>query len=157
MEIFWLFVIMAGILIATAIYSIQNSQKVTEDFTAEMKDLIEEAALHKKDLEGMMENTLLVSDEIIKNLDRRLGQLENLTAAAARNLSDADDQIMAERRINRTLPCKIEDLRQAHPSIVVPRLWNDGYSILEIAELLNRGQGEVRLILDIQKRREISG
>jgi hypothetical protein len=137
MEIFWLLIVMAVILMATAVYSIQNRQRVNEEFTAEMNGLIQEAVLAKKDLEAVMENTLIISDDMIKNLDARLNEIE--------------------RRGRKPLPFTIEDLRRAHPSIVVPRLWNDGYSIPEIAELLDRGQGEVRLILDIQKRREVSG
>ena len=61
-----------------------------------------------------------------------------------------------ERPSRKALPFTIEELRRAHPSIVVPRLWNEGYTIPEIAEILNRGQGEVRLILNLQKGREIS-
>jgi hypothetical protein len=147
---------MAVILIATAVYSIHNRHKVTEDFTIEMKDLIQEATVLKKDLEAMMENTMLVSDEMIKSLDMRLDQLENLTVSQGRGVVTRNPQSISERPSKKTLPFTIEDLRRAHPSIIVPRLWNDGYSIPEIAELLDRGQGEVRLILDIQERREIS-
>lgn len=156
MQLIWSMLLMAVILIATAVYSIHSRQKVTEDFTTEMKDLIEEAALLKQDLEAMMENTLLVSDEMIKSLDMRLNQLEELTVSQSRRAAFKKPPSIPERQSKRTLPYKIEELRRAHPSIVVPRLYNDGYSIPEIAELLDRGQGEVRLILDIQKRREIS-
>ena len=50
---------------------------------------------------------------------------------------------------------KIETLRSAHPNITVPRLYNEGYTVSEIAELLGRGQGEIRLILDIQNKKEV--
>jgi|GEM_PF-2466245 len=156
MGIFWLLIVMAAILMATAVYSIQNRQKVTREFTAEMQGLIQEAILVKKDLEAVMENTLMVSDDMINNLDDRLNELEKLASVEPQNASEKNPHRTAERRGKKPLPFTIEDLRRAHPSIVVPRLWNDGYSIPEIAELLDRGQGEVRLILDIQKRREIS-
>lgn len=157
MESIWLFVIMAVVLMVTAVYSVQNRQKVAEDFTGEMKDLIQEAVLIKKDLEAMMENSLLISDDMIKNLDERLDKIENLAVGQAKSSANQAVNGIPERRNRRQLPFRIEDLRRAHPSIVVPRLFNDGYSIPEIAELLDRGQGEVRLILDVQKRREVSG
>ena len=157
MEIFWLLIVMAVILMATAVYSIQNRQRVNEEFTAEMNGLIQEAVLAKKDLEAVMENTLIISDDMIKNLDARLNEIEKLALSSSQSASSQNPRQIAERRGRKPLPFTIEDLRRAHPSIVVPRLWNDGYSIPEIAELLDRGQGEVRLILDIQKRREVSG
>ena len=135
----WLFIVMAVVLMLTAVYSIQNRRKFTDDFTSEMKEVIQEAVLAKKDLEAIMENTLLISDEMIKNLDERLEQIENVAMVKAKG---ADDQAknISERRIRKQLPSSVEDLRRAHPSIIVPRLFNDGYSIPEIAELLDRGQ-----------------
>lgn len=156
MEIFWLLIVMAVILIITAIYSIQNRQRVNEEFTAEMNGLVQEAVLAKKDLEAVMENTLIISDDMIKNLDARLNEIEKLASSPPQSTPNKETHQIAERQDRKPLPFPVEDLRRAHPSIVVPRLWNDGYTIPEIAELLDRGQGEVRLILDIQKRREVS-
>ena len=103
-----------------------------------------------------MENAVLVSDDMLKSLDERLEKMERITSLQNNNQPSRSRPRSIERKSRKALPFTIEDLRRAHPSIVVPRLWNDRYSIPEIAELLNRGQGEVRLILDIQKRREIS-
>ncbi|MGE5544334.1 MAG: DUF6115 domain-containing protein [Bacillota bacterium] len=156
MGLFWLLMVMAVILMATAVYSVQNRRKVADEFTADMKSLIQEAVLVKKDLESVMENTLMITDDMIKNLDERLNELEKLVSSQDHRAPDKKPYRTVERRSKKPLPFAVEDLRRAHPSIVVPRLWNAGYSISEIAELLDRGQGEVRLILDIQKRREIS-
>ena len=153
---FWFFIIVALILMATAVYSIYSRQKVGEEFTTEMKGLIQEAELLKKDFEAIIENAVLVSDDMLKSLDERLEKMERITSLQNNNQPSRSRPRSIERKSRKALPFTIEDLRRAHPSIVVPRLWNDGYSIPEIAELLNRGQGEVRLILDIQKRREIS-
>lgn len=43
----------------------------------------------------------------------------------------------------------IESLREAHPYLAVKTLADKGYSIRAIAKLLNRGQGEVSLILNL--------
>ena len=152
----WFLMIVALILMATAVFSIYNRQKVVDEFTAEMKALLQEAELVKKDFEAIMENAVLVTDDMLKSLDERLQEMERL-ASSQNNHQPARNRLRSAERPNRkALPFSIEDLRRAHPSIVVPRLWNEGYSIPEIAELLNRGQGEVRLILDLQKKREIS-
>lgn len=146
----------ALILMATAVYSIHNRQKLVEEFTEEMKGLIQEAEVVKKDFEAVMDNAVLLSDEILKSMDERLQKMERLVTMQ-NNSQPAKSRVRSiERPSRKALPFTIEELRRAHPSIVVPRLWNEGYTIPEIAEILNRGQGEVRLILNLQKRREIS-
>jgi len=152
----WFFMTVALILMATAVYSIHNRQKLVEEFTEEMKGLIQEAEVVKKDFEAVMDNAVLLSDEILKSMDERLQKMERLVTMQ-NNSQPAKSRVRSiERPSRKALPFTIEELRRAHPSIVVPRLWNEGYTIPEIAEILNRGQGEVRLILNLQKRREIS-
>ncbi len=152
----WFFMTVALILMATAVYSIHNRQKLVEEFTEEMKGLIQEAEVVKKDFEAIMENAVLLSDDILKSLDERLQKMERLASSQNINQPAKSRLRSMERPSRKALPFTIEELRRAHPSIIVPRLWNEGYSIPEIAEILNRGQGEVRLILNLQKRREIS-
>jgi len=152
----WFFMTVALILMATAVYSIHNRQKLVEEFTEEMKGLIQEAEVVKKDFEAVMDNAVLLSDEILKSMDERLQKMERLVTMQ-NNSQPAKSRVRSiERPSRKALPFTIEELRRAHPSIVVPRLWNEGYTIPEIAEILNRGQGEVGLILNLQKRREIS-
>lgn len=43
----------------------------------------------------------------------------------------------------------IESLKEAHPYLAVKTLADNGYSVRAIAKLLNRGQGEVSLILNL--------
>jgi len=145
---------MALILMLTALYSVKSRRQTTHDFAFDMKELIQEAELIKKDLEAIMENSILVSDTMIQNLDERLERLESLAKLQVENREPSKPKV-EDPYGQRQLPFSIADLRRAHPSIVVPRLFNDGYSVAEIAELLDRGQGEIRLILDIQKRREV--
>lgn len=47
----------------------------------------------------------------------------------------------------------IEELRNAHPYIAVKTLYENGYPIRDIAKLLDRGQGEVSLILNLSKKK----
>lgn len=47
----------------------------------------------------------------------------------------------------------IEELRNAHPYIAVKTLYDNGYPIRDIAKMLDRGQGEVSLILNLSKKK----
>ncbi|HHW61692.1 MAG TPA: hypothetical protein GX404_07290 [Syntrophomonadaceae bacterium] len=46
----------------------------------------------------------------------------------------------------------LEDIKAAHPYIAVRTLYEQGYSIRDIAQLLERGQGEVELILNLTRK-----
>lgn len=48
----------------------------------------------------------------------------------------------------------ITKIKSAHPYLAVKTLHDKGYSVREIAKLLDRGQGEVSLILNIAKRKQ---
>jgi len=48
----------------------------------------------------------------------------------------------------------IEDLKKAHPYLAVRMLRERGYSIRDIAQMLDRGQGEVSLIINLSARKQ---
>jgi DNA-binding NarL/FixJ family response regulator len=50
----------------------------------------------------------------------------------------------------------LESLQEAHPYLAVKTLADQGYSVKEIAKLLNRGQGEVSLILNLLNQKRAS-
>ncbi len=91
-------------------------------------------------------------------IDEQIGQEEDDLAAS---LSLEDDQLSArpntelveEDEINQ-LGFSIEELKSAHPYIAVKTLHEKGYSVREIAKLLNRGQGEVSLIMNLSKKKQ---
>lgn len=145
-------IVMAVVLLGTALYSINSRQKFDEEFSKDIKNLMDEANLIRKDLEAVLENAVLVSDSMIANLDNRLDQIENLDlppqSKVVRKVSQAKSQIASPNM-------KMDELRRAHPYIAVPRLYNEGYSIAEIAEILEKGQGEIKLILDVNRKREV--
>lgn len=60
------------------------------------------------------------------------------------------------QRDNEPNPFTLEAIKTAHPYLAVRTLYEQGYSIREIAQLLNRGQGEVELILNLSRKRNIS-
>lgn len=49
----------------------------------------------------------------------------------------------------------LEDLKQAHPYIAVRTLHERGYAVWEIAKMLGRGQGEINLILNITRKKQV--
>lgn len=150
-----LVIITAAFLIGTAFYSVFQQERFIREFTADIRDVIDEAVMVRKDLEAAMENALLISQNMARTLDERLDRLEGMVD----NVSDKparkpDSYTKVERP---PLPFTIEELRRAHPYLVVPRLYERGLSVEEIAEILERGKGEVNLILDIYRKREACG
>ena len=51
----------------------------------------------------------------------------------------------------------LEEINQAHPYIAVRMLSEQGFNQKEIAQILDRGQGEVSLILNLSKRKQAIG
>lgn len=145
-------IIMALVLLGTALYSVNSRQRIEEEFSKELKNLIDEAELLRKDLEAVLENAVLVSDDMIASLDERLGLMENM-GRSVEIPPTAKKSVWKTREAAPKL--KIEDLRRAHPYISVPRLYNEGYTIPEIAEILGKGQGEIKLIIDVNRKREV--
>ena|GEM_PF-1276035 len=52
-------------------------------------------------------------------------------------------------------PLDIEALRDAHPYIAVRTLQEAGYSVCEMAQFLNRGQGEINLIINLINKKKV--
>lgn len=177
-----LLIIMAIILIGAAVYGATNRGRYTEEFTKELKSLVDEAVIVRKDLEAVLENASLLAGDMIETLDSKLNRLEAIQAEpllqpaatpkptrirpesssrtrqipTSEQITPPREEKPAEKKTpsSQRIPYQLEELRRAHPYIVVPRLHNEGYTIGEIAEILDKGQGEIKLILDIQKKRE---
>jgi len=52
-------------------------------------------------------------------------------------------------------PKDLEALREAHPYLAVRTLQEAGYSVCEMAQLLNRGQGEIKLIINLINKKRV--
>ncbi len=145
-------VLTASVLIGTALYSVFQQERFIRDFTADMRDLLDEAELVKKDLEAVMENAVLLTRDLAESLEKQVRQLEVGESVAARVSPGLYPETANKERP--ALPFSIEDLRRAHPYLVVPRLREQGWSVQEIAQILGRGLGEIQLILDLYTRKE---
>jgi ribosomal protein S13 len=67
----------------------------------------------------------------------------NLDAVKVRQTNDRYSQI------------SIEDLKKAHPYLAVRTLHERGYSVRDIAKMLERGQGEVSLIMNLAQKKKV--
>lgn len=156
----WL-IIMAVILVCTAIYSVNSRERHLREYGDELRALMDEAMVVRKDLEAVIENALMVSEHMVFKLDQRLQMMETMMANHPVIPTSNERKPRTPRRKKEPGAAKssfnIEEIRRAHPYIMVPRLFNEGYSVQQIAEILGRGQGEVQLILDIQRKREARG
>lgn len=53
-----------------------------------------------------------------------------------------------------TIDFTIDDLKSAHPYLAVRTLYEKGFSVMDIAKMLDRGQGEVNLILNLTRKKQ---
>ncbi|PKM77707.1 MAG: hypothetical protein CVU90_06310 [Firmicutes bacterium HGW-Firmicutes-15] len=71
-----------------------------------------------------------------------------------KNIDGDRDTIKVRRPNNRQSEISIEDLKKAHPYLAVRTLHERGYSIRDIAQMLERGQGEVSLIMNLSQKKK---
>lgn len=63
------------------------------------------------------------------------------------------ENVQIEKCSEKPMCVSFEELRNAHPYIAVKSMYEKGYEIWEIAKILNRGQGEVSLMLNISNKK----
>jgi hypothetical protein len=150
--------IMAVILVVTALYSISNQNQYLRHFGRDIRNLLDEANMVKTDMEALLQNAVAVSDAMVNRMDERLNRMEVLTNPAEHVREFPRKRRSGEKQkkpAGHGSVSQLNDIRKAHPYIAVPRLYYEGYTIAEIAGLLEKGQGEIKLILDIQRKREV--
>lgn len=79
--------------------------------------------------------------QIQEQSPNEVARQENQSAQANNNPLEIDNL--------EALEAWVESLKEAHPYVAVRALYDKGYSIRAIAKLLERGQGEVSLILNL--------
>ncbi|HZK42804.1 MAG TPA: hypothetical protein VFC73_00750 [Syntrophomonadaceae bacterium] len=101
-------------------------------------------------LESDQLNTVLPDFELshhINILDDSIISIEKLLLATAEDPEDEEKQVMSEMLTEEVV--NIEDIKKVHPYIAVRILHDQGHDIKKIAKLLGRGQGEVKLLLNL--------
>lgn len=150
----WLLMVIfvAVFLCGTALYSVSQQERFVKEFTGSLQDLLDEADIVKQDLEAAMDNAVIVSEQMVTSLDERMSYLTSISQEPL--YSDIPGQNTLPELVDSSLPFNQEELRQAHPYLVVPRLYRCGYDLEEIARILGRGKGEIELILNLYKKKQ---
>ena len=71
-----------------------------------------------------------------------------------KNMDSGGDIVKARRKNDRQFDISIEELKLAHPYLAVRTLQERGYSVRDIAQILERGQGEVSLIIKLSPKKQ---
>lgn len=146
-------IITALVMLLTAVISTKCQDRSGAVLHTELKDLVYEAQIAREDLEAMLQNVQVASEEVVQTMNEalisRYEQLDNPMAAGGSTKIDGHEMPI--------LPFAKEDMQKAHPYLMATRLKEMGYSNLQIAEYLNRSSQEVELILSIaDKKQKIS-
>lgn len=67
--------------------------------------------------------------------------------------ASADNRGLSLEQPLEGLAFSIDELKNAHPYIAVKTMYDNGYTVRDIAKMLDRGQGEINLILNLSKKR----
>ncbi|MDD2510036.1 MAG: translation initiation factor IF-2 N-terminal domain-containing protein [Syntrophomonas sp.] len=97
-----------------------------------------------------------LSQETAKIIKAKI--LENNPASPPASLLETDVFTEEETAIKEERPLdefSLLELRTAHPYLAVRSLHEKGYSVKEIAQILERGQGEVSLILNLTQKKSV--
>jgi len=146
-------VIIAVVMLVTAIFSIKRQEHAGSGLHIELKDLIYEAQIAREDLEAMLQNVQIASEEVVKTIDEaittRCEQLETIIANTGNASLATGNQPPP--------PFSVDEMRKAHPYIMAPRLKEMGYTTVQIAEFLDRSTGEVELIFSMANKKQKIG
>jgi len=69
--------------------------------------------------------------------------------------AECQENCLPQNLIQPKMEFSLEEVKQAHPYIAVRMLSEQGFNQKEIAQILDRGQGEVSLILNLAKKKQV--
>lgn len=128
-------------------------------------ELARELNMNSKELVVMLQELGFPVNSQLNTLDYELSLpirqkiMVNLTGANLGMDSSADnDRVIlldSFKPIDDVSIIDIDALREAHPYLAVRTLQEKGYSICEMAQLLNRGQGEISLIINLINKKRV--
>lgn len=152
-----------------------------ENAREQIKKTVEESLAVKTDLENLMATAIQLSDQIvtdiqtqaqvskiISSLDDRLNSEERQSEAFIEycnnkiSTTDSEVSILSKFNIEQTfenidISRQEEAYKANQPNLhyEVARLYEQGFSVSEIARRTNRGQGEISLILNLKQKRNV--
>ena len=94
--------------------------------------------------------------ELSLSIRQKLTLIETDVASTIYHAGREDRVLSIEDYINSpSEPLNVEALREAHPYLAVRTLQEAGYSVCDMAQLLNRGQGEISLIVNLINKKRV--
>lgn len=142
--------------------SLAAEAEMAGDVNIRLYELARELEMDSKDLITLLEDMGFPYCHHLNNIERE-------TADIIKSRLNSDTKSQSDSRIKEALPkvevgkngeppllgFALDELRTAHPYLVVRNLYEKGYNIKEIAQLLERGQGEVELILNLTQKKAV--
>jgi DNA-binding transcriptional regulator YhcF (GntR family) len=151
----------------------------------QLEELISEARMVSQDMEAMLSNAVDLSRSVIDDFDRRLQAAQSLPSRLAAEQAAGPDPVVqfyqelaAEAHLEMQsgsgeLKAAVEQCQPAgaasgpyaeedyeayrhmHPTLAVHQLYRQGMDVKQISQILQRGQGEVHLILNLERKKKM--
>lgn len=159
-----------------------QEKKAVQASTSQLEALILEARVVSQDMEEILNTAVDVSRSVIDDVESKIKEVQTLTPPILNPLEASSDPVVqfynellqgtaaieaegqeiagpiAEPEIVNQQPPALskEDYptyRKMHPYLAVRQLHQQGFSVVEISQILGRGQGEIQLILNLSRRK----
>jgi cell division protein FtsL len=156
--------IISAIVLAITLVIITHHKRFLESYRQELLQTLQESRVVKSDLENLLNQAVQLSSQIVSKLEyqaletNRCDHLElpgdNCESSAHDAVDTGSDPGNKQADQISEQPDEISlELPLLHHQVVA--MHKQGYSIKDIASKLNRGQGEVSLILSITNKRRV--
>lgn len=138
---------------ALLINAVDLSKSVVEDFEVRLKDLSErpwpaEAGPAEPDPVLQFYQELAADKARQTTPGEKAPQTHDITLPAVQEDPQSEDGPLLT-------DIDFEQYRNMHPTLAVNRLHNQGLDVRQIAQILQRGQGEIHLILNLNRKKKL--
>ena len=154
--------IISALVLVTTLVIVTQHKKFLESYLQELALTLQESRAVRTNLENLLNQAVLLSDQIAQKLEYQALANEqpdnNIGGPSKNDALAADEAVHTNRDIsNQQAAQQSYNIESGLPLLneQVVALYKDGYSIKDIASMLNRGQGEISLILNITNQRRV--
>lgn len=167
--------IVATMILGLTLLIIYRQNRFLESYRDELAQIINESQAVKEELQSLMLQVVQLSDSMVAGLEQQVPKgSAHLEIAAARQTQELRHEMVETNDIRLALhqiipPASHGQADQAVTSLEnnntdsggeiptvyeqVSTLYGEGHSITEIARIMNRGKGEINLILNLNRKR----
>lgn len=151
--------IVSIIVLTITLITITKHKRFLETYSQELLQTLQDSQAVKSELEKLMSQAVQLSSDMVSKLERSALESnqpahDNLDGAVETGYNQNKDHPICIEISDPNGPLNKDsnsDLPMLHHQVV--SLYRQGYSVKDIASQLNRGQGEVSLILNITNKR----